>query len=53
MKLNMFRATDRHHQEPKTALTASGFAYVRGCWTLWLLAPDDGRSVARNMLSFT
>jgi len=26
-----------HHQEPKTALAASGFAYVEGCWTLWLL----------------
>ena len=23
-----------HHQEPKTAQAASGFAYVRGCWTL-------------------
>jgi len=22
-----------HHQEPKTALTTSGFAYVEGCWT--------------------
>ena len=22
-----------HHQEPKTALTASGFACVKGCWT--------------------
>ena len=22
-----------HHQEPKTALAASGFSYVRGCWT--------------------
>jgi hypothetical protein len=22
-----------HHQEPKTALAASGFAYVKGCWT--------------------
>jgi len=21
------------HQEPKTALAASGFAYVKGCWT--------------------
>jgi hypothetical protein len=21
-----------HHQEPKTALTAPGFAYVEGCW---------------------
>ena len=26
-----------HHQELKTALAASGFAYVEGCWTLWLL----------------
>jgi len=22
-----------HHQEPKTTLPASGFAYVEGCWT--------------------
>jgi len=22
-----------HHQEPKTALTASGFSYVEGWWT--------------------
>jgi hypothetical protein len=22
-----------HHQEPKAALAASGFAYVEGCWT--------------------
>jgi len=22
-----------HHQEPKTALAASGFSYVEGCWT--------------------
>ena len=65
-----------HHQEPKTALAASGLAYVEGCWTFscWtlssnytsnnpphmqnqrpvvqFLAPDDGRCVARNMLSF-
>jgi len=26
-----------HHQELKTALAASGFAYVKDCWTLWLL----------------
>jgi len=31
-----------HHLEPKTALAASGFAYVEGCW----------RCVTRNMLSF-
>ena len=33
----MFRATPAHHQEPKTALAASGFAYVKGYWTLGLL----------------
>jgi hypothetical protein len=33
MKLNMFQATHHHHQEPKTALEASGFLYVKGCWT--------------------
>jgi hypothetical protein len=28
------------HQEPKTALAASGFAYVEGCWTCscWMLS---------------
>jgi len=31
-----------HHQEPKTALAASGFAYVEGCWACgcWTL-PDS------------
>jgi len=29
-----------HHQETKTALTASGFSYVEGCWTCrwWTLS---------------
>jgi hypothetical protein len=29
-----------HHQEPKTALATSGFAYVKGCWTFccWTLS---------------
>jgi hypothetical protein len=29
-----------HHQEPETALAASGFAYVEGCWTCgcWTLS---------------
>jgi hypothetical protein len=29
-----------HHQEPKTALAASGFTYVEGCWTCsrWTLS---------------
>jgi len=28
-----------HHQEPKTALAASGFAYAEGCWpcSCWML----------------
>jgi len=29
MKLNMFWAAHAHHQEPKTALAASGFSYVQ------------------------
>jgi len=64
--LTCFGRYTAHHQELKTALAASGFAYVRDCWTLrsnnlsrmqnqkllvqfW--APDDGRCIARNMLS--
>jgi len=29
-----------HHQEPKTALAASGFSYLEGCWTCswWTLS---------------
>jgi hypothetical protein len=40
MKLNMFRAKRAHHQEPKTALAASGVSYVEGCWTCgwWTLS---------------
>ena len=30
-----------HHQEPKTALAASGFAYMEGCWSLRLLDADS------------
>ena len=30
-----------HHQELKTALATSGFAYVKGCWTLRLLDADS------------
>ena len=34
------QANTAHHQEPKTALAASGFAYVEGCWTCswWTLS---------------
>ena len=55
-----------HHQGPKTALAASGFAYVEGCWTsnnpppmqsqrllVQFYSPDDGQCFARKMLSFT
>jgi len=28
-----FRRHTARHQEPKTALAASGFAYMEGCWT--------------------
>jgi len=28
-----FRRHTVHHQEPKTALAASGFSYVEDCWT--------------------
>jgi hypothetical protein len=31
MKLNVFGQYTTHHQEPKTALAASGSAYVEGC----------------------
>ena len=32
-----------HHQEPKTALAASGFVYVEGCWTCscWTLSASS------------
>ena len=35
-----FGRNTAHHQEPKTALAASGFAYVEGCWTCnwWTLS---------------
>jgi len=35
-----FRRHTTHHQEPETALAASGFSYVEGCWTCswWTLS---------------
>jgi len=32
-----------HHQEPKTALAASGFAYMEACWTCscWMLSASS------------
>jgi hypothetical protein len=37
--LTCFGRHTAHHQELKTALAASGFAYVEGCWTcsFWTL----------------
>jgi len=32
--LTCFGRHTAHHQELKTALAASGFAYVKGCWKL-------------------
>ena len=32
-----------HHQEPKTALTASGFPHVGGCWPMRWLSHRIGR----------
>jgi hypothetical protein len=38
-----FERHTAHHQEPKTALAVSGFAYVEGCWTCscWTLTPEE------------
>ena len=47
MKLNMFFGRHTvHHQEPKTALAASGFSYLECCctcswWTLSGTVPDN------------
>jgi len=42
-----FERHTAHHQESKTALAASGFAYVEGCWTCscWTLS---GRVCSRT-----
>jgi hypothetical protein len=40
-----------HHQEPKTALAASGFAYVEGCWTFSLLDSDSVQQPQRPITS--
>jgi len=35
-----FERHTAHHQEPKTALAASGFSYLEGCWTCsWWTLP--------------
>jgi len=35
-----------HHQEPKTALLASGFAYMESCWTCgcWMLTASSNHT---------
>jgi hypothetical protein len=41
MKLNMFRVTHPHHQEPKTALAASGFCICKRLLDVCLLDADS------------
>ena len=42
-----------HHQEPKTALAASGFAYVEGCWTCgcWTLTASSNHTPNTSKIS--
>ena len=42
-----------HHQEPKTALAASGFLYVEGCWTCswWTLSGTVCLTTSTNYTS--
>jgi hypothetical protein len=39
-----------HYQEPETALAASGFAYVEGCWTCscWTLTASNKHPLMQN-----
>jgi hypothetical protein len=43
-----------HHQEPKTALAASDFAYVEGCWTRswWTLTASSNYTSNNIYLKF-
>jgi hypothetical protein len=36
-----------HHQKPKTALAASGFSYVEGCWTWTKKSPTKCNNVLK------
>jgi len=40
LKLMCFGPHTAYHQEPKTALAASGFSYMEGCWmcSWWMLS---------------
>jgi hypothetical protein len=42
-----------HHQEPKTALAASGFSYIEGCWTCgwWTLSGTVWQNLLVGTLS--
>jgi hypothetical protein len=41
-----FERHTAHHQKPKTALAASGFSYVEGCWTFsWWTCQAPSRRV--------
>ena len=43
-----------HHQEPKTALAATGFSYVEGCWTCswWTLSGSTVWEGAKGSFSY-
>ena len=46
-----FERHTAHHQEPKIALEASGFAYVEGCLDVWLpdAVPEDYASAPKDV----
>ena len=48
-----FERHTAHHQEPKTALAASGFSYVEGCWTCswWTLSGTQCLTTSTNYTS--
>jgi len=43
-----------HHQEPKTAQAASGFAYVEGCWTCscWTLSGSAWKGALHPLIRY-
>jgi hypothetical protein len=50
IKLDIFRATHRPSSGAQKCSTASGFAYVKGCWKLWLLDVQQDARVYQILL---
>jgi len=50
-----FRRHTAHHREPRTALAASGFSHVEGCWTCswWTLSGTVCLTTSTNYMSTT